>query len=264
MLGKNKVATYKNPKSVSLVLSGGGARGVIHLGVLKAFEDANISISAISGTSIGSIIGAMYAQGLSADMLLELMMKNSFIKMFEFTKRKGGLLHMKAITKLFNTYIPHNDFSALKIPFYCCVTDLDHGGYKIFSAVDQVSLQDAVMASSSIPVIFPPVKIKNSYYIDGGVFNNLPVEPLKQDGYKNIVGVHVNNYKYEPIHNLQSVAERVFTLMIKQSVGHNQQLCDFNIDPFLDKNYQTLDFTNTPELYKIGLKAGNAFVKTLV
>ncbi|WP_066225380.1 patatin-like phospholipase family protein [Formosa haliotis] len=247
--------------NVSLVLSGGGARGALHLGVLKAFEEADIQINAISGTSIGSIIGALYAQGLKADELLDLMMKSTFAKIFKFTKRKGGVLHMKAINKLFNIYIPHNSFSDLKIPFYCCVTDLDQGGFKILGPADQVPLQAAVIASSSIPVIFPPVKINNSYYIDGGVFNNLPVEPLREAGFKHIIGIHVNNYKYVPTHNMQSVAERVFTLLIKQSVKANQKMCDFNIDPFLDKTYQTLDFSKTKELYDIGLEAGRNFLK---
>jgi len=154
----------KPVKSVSLVLSGGGARGAIHLGVLKAFDDHNIKIDGISGTSIGAIIGALYCE---------------------------GLLKMDKLIKLLSEWIPENDFKALKIPYYSCVSNFDSGNYEILSEGD---LYKSIVASASIPVVFEPVTINDNLYIDGGLYNNLPVEPLLKNS-KCIIGVHVNNYK---------------------------------------------------------------------
>ncbi len=249
--------SLKFPKNVSLVLSGGGVRGAMHLGVLKALEEHHIKIDAISGTSMGAIIGVLYCQGLKADDILKILTKNSFFNLFKYNWDKGGFLSMQRIKSIFEKHIPHNDFSQLKIPFYCCATNLDSGEYKIFSTGN---LHNSVIASASIPIVFKPAKIDDKLYVDGGLFNNLPIQPLIEKGYKNIIGVHADNYKHSNKNDTYAVAEKVFANILKHNVKPNLAKCDYVIEPFLEKHYGTLDYKKLNELYEIGYREGKKLI----
>jgi NTE family protein len=242
---------------VALVLSGGGARGAIHLGVLKAFDENGIKVEAISGSSIGAIIGALYCAGISPLEIKSIMRSKKFASVFHLSWNKKGLLTMTRLRKTLNQFIPINDFKNLNIPFYCCISNLDSGAFEI---VDSGDLGLAVSASASIPILFEPVKINGNHYVDGGLFNNLPVEPLLGK-YNCIVGVHVNNYKQTPTNNLRAVAERVFTLVSKQNIEPKFKQCDFVIEPELDQSYRVLDFRHTDKLFEIGYAEGVEFIK---
>lgn len=243
--------------SVALVLSGGGARGVIHLGVLQAFDENQIKIEAVSGSSMGAIIGALYCADIPPKEIKTLMKSKKFASIFHLSWNKKGLLAMTRLKKTLNKFIPINEFKSLKTPFYCCVSNLDTGTYEI---INSGSLAIAVSASASIPILFEAIEINGQHYVDGGLFNNLPVEPLLNK-YKNIVGVHVNNYKNSKAHSIRAVAERVFTLVSKQNVEPNLKKCDYVIDPYLDKPYRVLDFRHTNTLFEIGYQEGLKFIK---
>ncbi len=244
------------PSSISLALSGGGARGAIQLGVLQALQEENIQIDAIAGTSIGSIVGAFFCAGVSPLEMKTLMKTQSFKKIFHFSWGKKGLLKMERLYELMQQYMPDNDFKKLKIPFYACVSNLDLGRHEVLDSGD---LHKAVAASASIPVIFEPVEINGYHYVDGGLFCNMPASPLVQkDSF--VVGVHVNNYKPAEELNIITVAERVFTLVILENAKKSFELCDYLINPFLDRDYGLLDFKNTDVLYDIGYESGKEFV----
>ena len=247
------------PKNVSLVLSGGGARGAMHIGVLKALEEHHIIIEAISGTSMGAIIGVLYCQGLSPDEILKILNNNSFFNLFKYNREKGGFLSMQRIKSIFEKYIPHNDFNQLKIPFYCCATNLDSGEYEIFSSGD---LHNSVIASASIPIVFQPTKINDKLYIDGGLFNNLPIQPLIEKGYKNIIGVHADNYKHSDKNDTYAVAEKVFANILKHNVRPNLAKCDYVIEPRLKNHYSTLNFKKINELFEIGYQEGKKLIES--
>lgn len=242
---------------VAVALSGGGARGAIHLGVLQAFDDHNISVKAISGTSIGSVIGALYCAGASPIEIRSFMNTKVFLKVFSVSIKKQGLLNMKRLIKLLSNLIPENDFKALKIPFYSCVSNLENGGFEILSQGD---LFKSIVASASIPVVYEPVLINGQYYMDGGLFNNLPVEPLL--GLKNIVGVHVNNYKPSNEMNIASSAEKIFTLLIKSNVKPQLDKCDFVIEPYISNHIGVLDFSQTDFLFDLGYESGLNLINT--
>lgn len=253
------IKSILNPsiKSVALVLSGGGARGVIHLGVLQALDENNIKVKAISGTSMGAIIGALYCSGVSPTEIKSIMKSKKFVSIFNLSWNRRGLLAMTRLIKTISDFIPINEFESLKIPFYCCVSNLETGKYEI---IKSGNLTEAVSASASIPILFEPVEINNQQYVDGGLFNNLPVEPLINN-YKNILGVNVNNYKASRAKNIRSVAERVFNLVSNQSVDPNLTKCDYTINPMLDKAYNVLDFSNTNLLFDIGYNEGIKFIE---
>ncbi len=250
----------KLPKKVSLVLSGGGARGAMHIGVLKVLEENNIKIEAISGTSMGAIIGVLYCQGISPDKILDIMTNNSFLGLFKYNWEKGGILSMKKIKSIFKKHLPHNDFNQLKIPFFCCATNLDSGEYNIFNSGD---LHNSVLASASIPIVFKPIEINGKLYIDGGLFNNLPIQPLIDNGFQNIIGVHADNYKHSNKNDTRDIAEKVFANILKRNVKPNLEKCDYVIEPFLEKHYGTLDFKKMNDLHKIGYKAANELIEQI-
>lgn len=250
-IGQQESSNIKKINEVVVALSGGGARGAIHLGVLQAFDDHNIRVKAISGSSIGSIIGALYCAGHSPLKIKSFMNTKEFLKVFSISIKKQGLLDMKKLIKLLSSYIPENDFKTLKIPFYSCVSNLE-GGY--FEILNQGNLYKSIAASASIPIIFEPVLINDQYYIDGGLFNNLPVEPLL--GLKSIVGVHVNNYKPSDEMNIASSAEKIFTHVIRSNVKPQLEKCDFVIEPYISKHIGVLDFSQTNFLFDLGYKSG--------
>ncbi len=245
-------------ESVALVLSGGGARGAIHLGILKALDEYNIKVDAIAGTSIGAIIGAFYSAGITPLQMKNIMASQGFVKMFHFSWNTKGLLTMKDLYRMFEKYHPDKSFSSLEIPFYSCASNLDANRYEIFHDGD---LHKAVAASASIPVLFQPVVINGSHYIDGGLYNNFPVEPLLKKRYDNILGIHINNTRQPDEYNVFAIAERIFTAVVRQNVTKKMKKCDFLINPFLEKRYGIIDFRNTEELFEIGYKEGVDFVK---
>ena len=242
---------------LAVVLSGGGARGAIQLGVLQALDEYKIKIDAISGTSIGSIIGALYSAGVKPYRILDIIQSKKFKDMFHFTWHKRGLMDMSKLKKILKDNIETNSFESLNIPFHICVSNIDTGKYEIFS---KGSLFNKVSASASIPIVFEPVKIGDYYYVDGGLFNNLPVEPFLGE-YEKILGVHVNNYKNKDSHNMKAVAERIVNLVIKQNVEPNLEKCHYIINPFVDKKFDTLSFKDADKLFDLGYKEGTFFAK---
>ena len=253
---KTKAMTVKT-QTIALALSGGGNRGAIHVGVLHAFDENNIKIDAISGTSAGSIIGALYSSGLSAIKIKAIMDKQKTSTMLHFTLKNGGLANMKNLKKILKANIKENNYTHLRNKMYVCASNIDKAEFEIFSEGDLFS---HVSASSSVPILFEPVILNNMQYIDGGLFNNLPVEPLVGK-YGKVIAVHVNNYEIERKHTIKTVANQIFSMVIKQNVKRNMLKCDFVINPPLDKPYRTFSTKTTEKLFNIGYNAGLEFIK---
>jgi len=243
-------------KTIALALSGGGNRGSIHVGVLHAFDLHGIKIDAISGTSAGSIIGALYSSGIPAIELKEIMASQSIGKMLHFTLKKSGLANMKGLRNVLETHIKNNNYTNLDIKLFVCASNIDDADFEIFSEGDLFS---HVCASSSVPILFEPVIINNKHFVDGGLFNNLPVDPLLNK-YDTIIGVHVNNYKIEGKYGIKTIANQIFSMVIKQNVKRNMKKCDFVINPSLDKPYRSFSKQTTELLFNIGFEAGIEFL----
>ena len=161
-----------------LVLSGGGARGFAHLGVIQALNEAGIFPDVISGTSAGAIVGVLYADGYTPKEILMLMNWASRFDYMRPAMPREGLLQINGITKILKTSLRAKTFEDLKIPLFVAATDLNNGKAVYFSKGD---IFDPVMASASIPVLFQPVKINDISYVDGGVLDNLPIRPIEND-----------------------------------------------------------------------------------
>lgn len=234
---------------IGLALSGGGIRGVAHLGLIKALEENNIKIKALSGTSAGSIISAFYAYGYSIDEILDIIVNLKTFKFLRPALSMTGLLKMGKLYKLFKQYFPENDFSALKIPIVIAATNLKTGRIEYF---DQGDLIGALCSSSCIPVLFDPFEYKGQLYIDGGVLNNLPAEPLKNKT-KIIFGSHCNpiDREFAP-KNARLVMERALMLSITQNASKGRLLCDYFFEPQGLEQIKVMDMGHAKEIFDIG------------
>ncbi len=159
--------------NIGLVLSGGGARGFAHLGLMQALNEAGIFPDVISGTSAGALAGVLYADGYTPREILHLMNTGSRLDFMRPALPREGLLQIGGIIKILKSCLRAKTFEELKIPLYVTATDLNNGRAEYFSSG---ILLDPVIASASIPVLFQPVMINDIYYVDGGVLDNLPVK----------------------------------------------------------------------------------------
>jgi len=235
-----------------LVLSGGGTRGFAHLGVLKALEEDNIKIDIISGVSAGSIAGALYADGKAPEQILEILTSQKVLQYLDFSLPKTGLVKMTGFEKTLNKHLKAQTFEELGIPLKVFAVNINTGEYKCF---DKGPLSVAVKASSSIPVMFPPVEIDKDMYCDGGVINNFPVEPLI-DICERIIGVSVNPIgKERKLDSLKKIVERTFQLTIRTHTLERRKHCHLFIEPEGIGDYGILDLSSAKKIFDLGYKA---------
>src|SRR5687767_1894310 len=146
---------------IGLVLSGGGARGICHLGVIKALEELNVRVDQIAGTSAGAITGAMYSYGYKPDEIMKIITSTSFSKSLKFAWTWMGLLSLDGLRDIIMKYIPENSFESLKIPLTIAATEIKKGKIEYFT---QGELAQAIMASSCVPAVFNPVQFNGGLY----------------------------------------------------------------------------------------------------
>ncbi len=240
---------------IGLVLSGGGARGFAHLGVIKAINELGLSPDMISGTSAGSLVGAFIAAGYSPDFVLETILKLGIRSQLKFAFNRFGLFSLEKVEKLFHDYIPHNSFEALKIPLVVCATDIVRGETVYFDSGD---LAKPVLASCCIPGIFEPVIYNGHTLIDGGVMNNLPLEPL-EGKCDLLIGVNVTPIeKTLPIKSAKDVMMKCLFLSIGQQAKDKLDRLDIAIEPSEIAKYDGLSLSKAKELYNLGYESAKA------
>lgn len=234
---------------IGLALSGGGVRGIAHLGVLGALQEMGIVLSKISGSSAGAIVGAMYCQGYQPQEILKIIVETNYFKFMRPAISWNGILKMESIGDLYKIYLPHNDFGQLKIPLAVAATDIQKGKVVYF---DEGELIKPIMASSSIPGMFEPIVIDKRYLVDGGVLNNLPVEPL--EGMCDVlIGANCNHLPEETnIKNMKKLIERTVIMAMNYNVYSRKSKCDFFIEPPGLGKYGVFDIKKAPELYRAG------------
>lgn len=240
-----------------LALSGGGARGIIHLGVLKAMDEAGMAPVCIAGTSMGAIIGGLYAAGVSPDRMLGMLTKKSWYNMFGFKASFSGLLQQKYLQSVLDNNVPER-FESLQIPLFVGVTNLTTKDYEVFR---EGPLHKPLLAAASMPVLFAPVEMNGMKYVDGGVIDNLPSSACFGHCDK-ILGVDVNNMcATGSLDNMKSVAVEIFHIVIHNNSKAGLQTCDEVIRPELGSQYEMFDFSKTKELYEIGYMEGHNWVQ---
>jgi len=243
---------------IGIALSGGGVRGIAHLGVLKALNVNNIFPNRVTGSSAGAIAGALYAHGYAPDEILEIIQKTNYFKFLKPAISWTGLLKMESTEELYKKYLPENSFEALKIPLTVAATDIRRGRAVYFSEGELIR---PIMASSCIPGMFDPISIDKHYYVDGGVLNNLPVEPL--DGVcDTIIGVNCNHLPVEHnIRNIKNLIERTVIMSMNYNVYSRKNKCDFFIEPQGLAKYGVFDIKKAPEIFEAGYTYTMAFIE---
>lgn len=268
--------------TVGLVLSGGGAKGYAHVGVLEELEKMGIPIDYIGGTSMGAIVGGLYASGYSAKELNKIvhevdfeeiiyndsdrnvtpfyqkMHNDKYLISLEFDHFK--LSFPKAISKgqgVINTLTKYfqrtQTFDQLAIPFLCVATDIETGKQKVFSSG---YLPQIVFASGAYPTLFNPVNIDSHYYTDGGVANNFPVKEVRDAGVDIIIGVDLSEglQKEENLKNAASILEQIISFGIEEKSESQRKLTDVLITPNI-KGFSVIDFEKKDTLIELGRHA---------
>lgn len=237
---------------IGVVLSGGGARGFAHLGFLQALNEAGIFPDVIAGTSAGAIAGSLYADGYSPSEILDFTNTGSRLDFMRPALPRESLLQNSGIIKILKTRLRARTFADLKIPLYVTATDINNAKVVYFS---EGTLLDAIIASSSIPIIFPPVKIGDFHYVDGGVLDNLPVNAI-EDKCHFIIGSFVNMVGYvEKISGLISLAERTFMVGMARDINEKAKKFDLFVAPTELKDYRVLNTRKAAELFAVGYVA---------
>lgn len=186
----------KNSKSISLVLGGGGARGLAHIGVLKVLREYNIPVSAIFGCSMGGLIASLYAIGTDIHEIENIAKKYSsvreMVKLVDITPHRRGIIVSQRLRGFFSQFIDEKlRIEEAKIPLYMNAVDLVSGEEVIF---DKGNLLDAIISTTAVPGLFSPVdKVKNLLLADGGVINNLPISTMRKYSSAPIVAVDVHH-----------------------------------------------------------------------
>jgi NTE family protein len=242
-------------KKFGYVFSGGGARGFAHLGLIKLLEELGIKPYAIAGTSVGAVIGVLYAAGKTPMEILQIMKNNTYFGWSNILWRRSGFFSMKALEELLHENVGKDDFDALKVKLFVTATDLVSGHIVIFS---KGKLFQPVIASASVPILFKPVIIGDKILVDGGVMNNLPIEPLESIC-DIIIASHVNKAeeginKASLVHPF-NILERCFHLAIASSVYSKLNRCDLFVEPPLN-SFEMYDVKKAQEIFEIGY--GNA------
>lgn len=245
----------EKPHKIGLALSGGGARGIAHIGVLQALKEYGIQIDAVSGTSAGSIVATLFAAGKEPKEILKFAANNtSLFKLYQFGIPKIGFTSLNYLKEKLAEYLTEDSFEHLQIPCHIAITNLQTGELEL---VHEGPLFDVVTASCSIPIVFKPIEINGYKYVDGGLLMNLPAEPLYAACDK-VIGVNVMPFAKtapEKITNVIDIATRVFDLSIVANTANQALLCDYVIEPMKICNFTTYNFTKYEELYQLGYDA---------
>ncbi|KGL61984.1 patatin-like phospholipase family protein [Polaribacter sp. Hel1_85] len=278
----------KQPK-IGLVLSGGGAKGFAHIGILKEIDKAGLQIDYIGGTSMGAIVGGLYAIGYSGEQIEKIVLETDFISLLqdklprnsepffekEFGEKtmitlpvKNGALGLpKAVSKgqsvlnllseLLASVEGVTDFNKLPIPFFCIATDVENGGAIL---LENGSLALALRASSSFPTLLNPVVLEDKLLVDGGVANNFPVSIIKSKGMDIVIGVDVEGElsQKEKLNSVLDIMNQIVSYQMYSITGKEKKRLDVYIHPKI-KGYNVVSFDKKIEILEKGIEEGKKF-----
>jgi len=280
--------TIKKRPKIGLVLSGGGAKGFAHIGVLKVLEQAGVKIDYIGGTSMGAVVGGLYASGYNATQIDSIFTNTNFDELLSdyiprttksfYEKRNDelyaftlpfnkfsigvpialskGLYNYNLLAKLTHNVRHIRDFNQLPIPFVCVATDIEKGQEVI---INKGYLPQALMASSAFPTLFSPVELDGKLLVDGGVSNNYPVEEVKRMGADIIIGVDVQDdlKDRKSLKDATRILVQISNLEMIESMKEKIKLTNIYLKPDIS-NYTVISFDQGKEIIRKGEEAAFA------
>ncbi|RAK70243.1 patatin-like phospholipase family protein [Hymenobacter edaphi] len=239
-------------RKLGIALSGGAARGIAHLGMLEALRELQLPIGALSGVSSGGLAAVFFAAGIPPREVLRLLTDTRFLRLVRPAYRRG-LVSLTLLEKLFVAHLPGNQtFADLSLPVTLSAADLVAGETAFF---DEGPLIPPLLASCAVPVLCQPIDYRGRVLVDGGLLNNLPVEPLLDRPELAVVGAHTNVFNPEGrIESIRHVAERTFMLAIGTNVAPRLARCALVLQPPALRDYRVADLRHAPALFDIGYR----------
>ncbi len=253
----SKEQPLSKPYRLGLALSGGAARGFAHIGVLRAFEENGIKIDCISGSSSGALIGLFYATGKTPDEMLEIaesIKKRKLKAIHPFHFGKAGLDYVEQLIK---KHVVQAGFEDLQKPLFVCVTNFQSGDYEI---INSGRILPALRASTAIPVKYGEQVINGITYIDGGMTNNMPVEPLC-GCCQTVIGISVNPIAYKTGKiKLRQKIMRLTEFLLNENEKNRIELCNyhFNVTGLGEIGFEEYD--RAREIHDLGYQATKCFI----
>lgn len=236
---------------LGLALGSGGAKGFAELGALKAFEENGIEFDVVAGASIGSIIGAFYSEGYTADDIYHLI---SGLGLKELLNGVPYNMDMSSVKNVIDREIGYKDIEELKKPFVAIATEIETGDEKVFSTGN---VAQALCASSCFPPFFKPVYIDGARYVDGAFSNSIPADHVKEMGADYVVGIDLANHEAKP-----SILSRLFPTYkskVKEPWAKGYQNSNVMLHPDLNE-YQPTSYKKGAEMYDIGYQHALKFI----
>ena len=255
-------------KKLGLALGGGGARGVVHVGILKALEEEGIKPYCISGTSMGAIVGACYASGMSVDTIRSemLKLKTSDIIDFGVPFTRLSLLRSNKLQKLLIKHIGEITFENLEIPFSCTAVDLLNEKLYVFT---EGLVAKGVQASAAIPGVFKPIEHEGMLLVDGGVLCRVPVRQAKALGADVVIGIDAIKNTGDPVKELTSIPSvlmRVFDTLDNINVRAERRAPDYPCDLLLEPELNGISqfaVKNLDKVYEDGYQLGKENIEKI-
>lgn len=250
----------KRKAGFGLALSGGGAKGFSHLGVLKALEEHHLRPDIISGVSSGAVLAALYADGYSVDSIIALYDQLSLIQYVGIDLNESGLFSLKKFKQFLDTTLRAKTFAELKIPLKVVVTNLDKGESVV---LESGSLSDALIASCSVPILFDPWVIGGQHYVDGGLLHNLPAFAIRKDC-DFLVGVSLGPIQADAYEKtIWSIAMRSYRFVFRSNAVYDKSLCDLLIEPQGIGKYHGGNVSDVQPMFKLGYDDTNRLLDSL-
>jgi len=253
--------TIKRPAQhkLGVALSGGGARGFAHIGVLKALEEAGLKPDIIAGVSAGSVAAVLYAAGVPLDDMLSMFASCKFTDFCKLSISKGeGVFSLTKFKKFIEQATGVERIEDLNLPTYIGVTDLNNG---VPAEFHEGPIGERVMASCSIPIVFQPVKINGTHYVDGGVLRNLPAWIIREKC-ETLIGVNVSpltTFRYKK--SFYEIAMRTYNLMAKANQLDDMKMCDHVVVTPELSGYQVFNLKDINKAYLSGYAAAHRAIK---
>jgi NTE family protein len=235
---------------IGLALGGGFARGLAHIGVLRVLEQENIPIDFIAGTSIGSVVGAGYASGMTVRELEEIASQVRFKDFSRWTVSRFGLFSNDKMAAFLRNFIRCKTFEELRIPLSVTATDIITGEPAIFSSGDLI---DPVRASCAYPGMFLPVRINDQWLVDGFLAHSVPVAPLREMGAERVLAVHLRSQWIKPKgprHALDVIGQ-CFSIAQEKTSHTWRSISDLVLEPEIGE-FAYDDFVQSAALFKAG------------
>ena len=260
----SNIIAQETPKAnIGIVLGGGGALGFAHIGALKALEEAGIKSEYISGASMGAIIGALYAYGYSPDEIIHLVEKEEAYKIFKIMNfrvfNSEGVSNHKKLSRILDNILPVDDFDSLRYFFALSMTDIVN--LQTEYAWSGSNLHEKIMASAAIPAIYEPIQLNNTVYVDGGVTDNLPIEPLL-GRCSTIIMLDVIYPKIEYTEfSKKDILMRTTVAAMKQVNAPRIQKANYYINFRELENYKVFDFKLYKTIIDIGYRGMKEYLQ---